>query len=114
MTAVAMNDFIARLRHDTDLAARLSAAVGNKDGEAAFAAVVAFAGQNGFDVTMADAEIFQARVQKAAAGEGELSDADLETVSGGGFGQAFLNIINTVRSVTKQVAPRSATEIKGV
>lgn len=112
MTAVAMNDFIARLRHDTDLAARLSAAVGNKDGEAAIAVVIAFAEQNGFDVTMADAEVFQARVQKAASGKGELSDADLEAVSGGGFGNSFLRVFESVARAGKQPpAPRVAHRI---
>ena len=83
MSAEAMTDFLDRIRHDRDLAARLAVAVGAKDGEAALAALIGFAAQNGFDVTGDDAQTVRDRLQGVRGPEGELADTDLETVAGG-------------------------------
>ncbi|WP_144083560.1 hypothetical protein [Hyphomicrobium nitrativorans] len=78
-----MTDFLNRIRHDRDLAARLAVAVGAKDGAAALDALVAFAVLNGFDVTGEDAETVRERFQGVRAQEGELADAELDAVAGG-------------------------------
>ena len=83
MSADAMNDFLNRIRHDRDLAARLAIAVGAKDGDAALDALVAFAALNGFDVTCADDQTVEARLQGVRGQEGELGDAELEAAAGG-------------------------------
>lgn len=88
-----MTDFLNRIRHDRDLAARLAAAVGVKDGEAALAALIGFAAQNGFDVTRDDAQTVRDRLQGIRGQEGELADTELESVTGGCLAPQVLGIL---------------------
>ena len=78
-----MSEFLNRIRHDRDLAARLAVAIGAKDGDAALGALVAFAALNGFDVTSEDAQTVHDRLQGVRVQEGELADGELDSVTGG-------------------------------
>lgn len=83
MSQDAMNDFLDRIRRDRDLAARLSAAIGVKDGEAGLAALVRFATQCGFDVTVDDVPALRARFAGVRGEDGELVEDELDGVTGG-------------------------------
>lgn len=85
MTTAAMTEFLKRLRHDSDLAARLSAAVGDKDGDVALEVLRTFATANGFRVTPDDLQAVRAGLAGSPA-EGELTEADLNAMTGGSFG----------------------------
>lgn len=84
MTAVAMNNFLDRVRNDRDMAARLYAAIGVKEGEDAIAVLLGFAVRNGFDVDANDADLLAERLTLKTHQDGELEDGDLNAVTGGG------------------------------
>ena len=81
MSIEAVNDFAVAMRHDDGMARGLAAAVEDKaDGEAA-EAFVAYARQHGFEVTVEDLE----GIRRSAAQQRELSDEELDAVSGAGI-----------------------------
>ena len=84
MSMEAMTSLLEKARSDEAFAEALTAAVGDRQGDDAIDAVVAFGKANGFDVTAEGAR--EARRNFAAIaddGEGELDDDALEGVSGG-------------------------------
>ncbi|WP_213473771.1 hypothetical protein [Thalassospira tepidiphila] len=83
MSAQAMADFLVEANQNEALAVGMVEAIGDKEGAAATSAVAEYANQNGYDVTEEDAAEAQMALVKATEGEGELSDDDLDDVSGG-------------------------------
>jgi len=82
-----MNELYAKVAADSVLQEKLGKIMGNADDEAALGEkLVAFAKEQGFDVTASDIEEFFKSLTKPA--NGELSEEELDSVAGGklGFG----------------------------
>ena len=83
MTTTAMNAFLNAAAADQDLARGLAAAIGNREGIAACEAVAAYASENGYAVTAADADSARRALLEDIETETALSDEQLEGVAGG-------------------------------
>lgn len=80
-----MISFLDKVNKDADTAEALAATIGDKEGAEAERAAVGFAQARGFQVTAEDAAEVRRALRESLDGEGELSDAELEGVAGGGF-----------------------------
>ena len=76
----AMNDFVQAVRDDKEVASGLIEAVGSKEGAEAAAAFAAYARDRGFAISQESVEEAFRLVERRA---GEISDEELEAVSGG-------------------------------
>ncbi|WP_420405767.1 Nif11-like leader peptide family RiPP precursor [Nisaea sp.] len=87
MSMQAMNAFLEKAEADEAVAARLVAILDENEAAAIPPKVVELANDNGFEVTAVDVEETRARFVKAIKDsereDGDLSDDDLEHVSGG-------------------------------
>ena len=81
MTIQAMTQFADALRDDQGMACGLAAAIGQKQGGDAAAAFAAYAQEQGFAVTLEDAEALQAAAARDS--EGALSGEQPDGASGG-------------------------------
>lgn len=75
--------FLLAADSDADLAVGLLASVEGKDGDAAVNAVSAFATANGYPLTPAEVDAGRMQILDVLERQAELSDAQLDTVSGG-------------------------------
>ncbi|MCQ0988069.1 hypothetical protein [Jiella marina] len=99
MTIEAMNEFAKTLRQDPEMARGAAAAIGERRDGDALEALATYARERGFEVSAQDVET----ERRAAAGEGNLSDDQLEAVSGAGmfdFGGVFFDPSYGARAVT--------------
>ena len=86
MTMESTIEMLEKANADEAFAEALTGAVGDKEGEDAIEAVVAFAAANGFDVTAGDARDVQKQFSEVAeAADGDPDETELDAVSGGNF-----------------------------
>lgn len=83
MTIQNMTTFITDALENEALANELVSVVGIKTGTAANQAVAELARSKGYDVTTEDAATLNESILNADGADGELSDDDLDNVSGG-------------------------------
>lgn len=94
-------DFIAALGENEDLANRLLAEIGDREGQPAYEAVSRFAQGSGYALSVDEARQAHAAYTDSMT-TGDLSDDDLEAVSGGMFdpdGAKFIG--DVVRTIFK-------------
>jgi len=80
MSIEAMSDFAEAARADREMADGLAASLDGKAGTEAVEAFAAYAQASGFEVTVEDV----LKQQPSSGGDGTLSDAELDSVSGAG------------------------------
>lgn len=84
MSMQTMTAFLEKAQANEQLGEKLVAIIDENEAEAIFPKVVALANDNGFTVTVDDVKEVRAQFEQApASADGELSDDDLESVSGG-------------------------------
>ncbi|WP_028466966.1 Nif11-like leader peptide family RiPP precursor [Nisaea denitrificans] len=84
MSMQTMTAFLEKAQADEKVGEQLVAIIDENEAEAIFPKVVALANDNGFSVTVDDVKEVQKQFEQApASADGELSDDDLENVSGG-------------------------------
>jgi len=84
MSMQAMASFLEKTQSDGALTENLVQILANNEGDEITSKVIDLAKANGFDITASDVEETRKQfAQHAEAGDGELSDDDLENVSGG-------------------------------
>jgi predicted ribosomally synthesized peptide with nif11-like leader len=93
-------NFYAKLETDETLSQQLEQAGSEADG---WSTMVSVAQTNGFDFSQADAEAYLSQVAGAGDQSAPLSDAQLDSVAGGGFttnNTAICNITKRISTVT--------------
>ncbi|WP_193172637.1 Nif11-like leader peptide family RiPP precursor [Nisaea nitritireducens] len=84
MSMQTMAAFLEKAQADEQVGEQLVAIIDENETQEIFPKVVALANDNGFTVTVDDVKEVRAQFEQASASaEGELSDDDLENVSGG-------------------------------
>jgi predicted ribosomally synthesized peptide with nif11-like leader len=84
MSMQTMAAFLEKAQADEQVGEQLVAIIDENETQEIFPKVVALANDNGFSVTVDDVKEVRAQFQQApASADGELSDEDLENVSGG-------------------------------
>tara|TARA_E500000318_G_scaffold103708_1_gene109019 strand:- start:38 stop:433 length:396 start_codon:yes stop_codon:yes gene_type:complete len=79
----AMASFMEKAQSDPKLGEELVSLIDQNEREDIYPKVVSLAGEHGFSVTVKDVQETRQQFEQVDAGDGDLSDDDLENVSGG-------------------------------
>ncbi len=83
MSMQAMASFMEKAQSDPKLGEELVSLIDQNEREDIYPKVVSLAGEHGFSVTVKDVQETRQQFEQVDAGDGDLSDDDLENVSGG-------------------------------
>ncbi|WP_193172640.1 Nif11-like leader peptide family RiPP precursor [Nisaea nitritireducens] len=116
MSTQTMAAFLEKVQADEKLGEQLVTVIHENEAQEIFPKVVTLANDNGFTVTVDDVKEVQRQFEKAGdSADGDLSDEDLENVSGGILLSTCIELAGIVVSdVTRRIDPkRSEAEVIG-